>query len=97
MHSINRLNFKVGIFLLFLTLGMYSVHALVAYDDLLVSKYFVEYKGTIINRWVKSEDGRIDKLEEWDEEQMPDGVYNFSKETVDSLFSKPIEDDGDEW
>ena len=47
---------------------------------------------------VEAEDGRIDKLEEWDEEQMPDGVYNFSKETVDSLFSKPIEDDdGDEW
>ena len=61
MHSINRLNFKVGIFLLFLTLGMYSVQALVAYDDLLGSKYFVEYKGTIINRWVKSENGRIDK------------------------------------
>ena len=60
MHSINRLNFKVGIFLLFLTLGMYSVHALVAYDDLLGSKYFVEYKGTIINRWVMSENGRID-------------------------------------
>lgn len=55
MHSINRLNFKVGIFLLFLTLGMYSVHALVAYNDLLESKYFVEYKGTIINRWVKNE------------------------------------------
>lgn len=61
MRSINRLNFKVGTFLLFLTLGMYSVHALVAYDDLLGSKYFVEYKGTIINRWVKSENGRIDK------------------------------------
>lgn len=55
MHSINRLNFKVGIFLLFLTLGMYSVHALVAYNDLLESKYFVEYKGTVINRWVKNE------------------------------------------
>lgn len=55
MHSINRLNFKVGIFLLFLTLGMYSVHALVAYNDLLESKCFVEYKGTIINRWVKNE------------------------------------------
>lgn len=60
MHSINRLNFKVGTFLLFLTLGMYSVHALVAYDDLLGSKYFVEYKGTIINRWVMSENGRRD-------------------------------------
>ena len=60
MHSINRLNFKVGTFLLFLTLGMYSVHALVAYNDLLGSKYFVEYKGTIINRWVMSENGRRD-------------------------------------
>ena len=53
---------------------------------------------TIRRYIVEAEDGRIDKLEEWDEEQMPDGVYNFSKETVDSLFSKPIEDDdGDEW
>lgn len=60
MHSINRLNFKVGIFLLFLTLGVYSVHALLAYNDLLETKYFIEYKGTIINRWVKSEDGRRD-------------------------------------
>ena len=60
MHSINRLNFKVGTFLLFLTLGMYSVHALVAYNDLFESKYFVEYKGTVINRWVMSENGRRD-------------------------------------
>ena len=59
MHSINRLNFKVGIFLLFLTLGMYSVHALVAYDNLLGTKYFIEYKGTIINRWVKNEVGSV--------------------------------------
>lgn len=60
MHCINRLNFKVGIFLLFLTLGMYSVHALVAYKDYFKSKYFVEYKGTVINRWVMGENGRRD-------------------------------------
>lgn len=61
MHSINRLNFKVGTFLLFLTLGLYSVHALLAYNNLLETKYFIEYKGTIINRWVESENGRINK------------------------------------
>lgn len=61
MHSIHCLNFKVGVFLLFLTLGLYSVHALLAYNNLLETKYFIEYKGTIINRWVESENGRINK------------------------------------
>lgn len=45
---------------------------------------------------VEAEDGRIDTLEEWDEPQMPDGTYNFSEETVDSLFDKVVEDE-DEW
>lgn len=46
---------------------------------------------------VEVEDGRIDTLEEWDEPQMPDGTYNFSEETVDSIFDKVVECDEDEW
>lgn len=46
---------------------------------------------------VEAEDGRIDTLEEWDEQQMPDGTYNFSEETVNSIFDKVVECDEDEW
>ena len=60
MHSIHCLNSKLGAFLLFFTLGVYSIHALSAYYDLLISKYYVEYKGTIINHWVKNEVGSGD-------------------------------------
>lgn len=46
---------------------------------------------------VEAEDGRIDVIEEWDEDPIQDGEYNFSKETVDSIFNNPIELDEDEW
>ena len=46
---------------------------------------------------VEAEDGRIDVIEEWDEDPIHDGEYNFSKETVDSIFNNPIELDEDEW
>lgn len=46
---------------------------------------------------VEAEDGRIDTIEEWDEPQMPDGEYDFSTETVDSIFSKEVQLDEDEW
>lgn len=46
---------------------------------------------------VEAEDGRIDKIEEWDEPEMPSGEYDFSEETVNSIFNKPIELSEDEW
>lgn len=46
---------------------------------------------------VEAEDGRIDTLEEWDEPQMPDGTYNFSEETVNSIFDKVVKCDEEEW
>ena len=46
---------------------------------------------------VEAEDGRIDTIEEWDEPQMPDGEYDFSQETVDKIFDRPVELEEDEW
>lgn len=46
---------------------------------------------------IETEDGRIDTIEEWDEPEIPNGEYEFSEETLSSIFNKSIEIDEEEW
>lgn len=39
---------------------------------------------------VEAADGRIDKIEEWDEPPTPDGEYDLPNEDVEKIFDKPV-------
>lgn len=46
---------------------------------------------------IEAEDGRIDKIEEWDEPELPGGEYDFSESVLDPIFNKQVELREDEW
>lgn len=45
---------------------------------------------------VEAEDGRIDIIEEWNEEAMPSGEYDIPDEAVDKIFNREVEVDDKE-
>lgn len=46
---------------------------------------------------IEAEDGRIDTIEEWNESELPDGEYDFSPETLDTIFNKNVTIGEEEW
>lgn len=52
---------------------------------------------TIRQYIVEAADGRVDRIEEWDEPELPSGEYDFSEDVLNSIFDRQVELREDEW